>query len=72
MTALWTAADHGPATGRPAAGLCAECDTAFVVEDDEQPTDLCDDCADYDPTPCCADPSCSGSPCTFPGYAATH
>lgn len=25
-----------------------------------------------DGAPCCPDPDCGGSPCTFPGYAANH
>lgn len=25
-----------------------------------------------DGAPCCPDPDCSGSPCTFPGYASNH
>ena len=27
-----------------------------------------EDCGEYDGAPCCPDPGCSGSPCTFPGY----
>jgi hypothetical protein len=29
-------------------------------------------CDEYDGAPCCADPGCGGSPCTFPGYADNH
>lgn len=27
---------------------------------------------EQDGAPCCSDPGCGGSPCTFPGYAANH
>ena len=36
------------------------------------PLDQLADDDDYDPTPCCIDPGCNGSPCTFPGYADDH
>ncbi len=38
----------------------------------ESSTDAGEDPDDYDPTPCCSDPGCGGSPCTFPGYADNH
>jgi hypothetical protein len=40
--------------------------TRFDFEQIDEPGDSADG------APCCPDPECAGSPCTFPGFAANH
>ncbi len=60
---------------RPACRYCGMTAAELPAAAERAEVDVKDAiCCDLfvDPTPCCQDPGCNGSPCTFPGYADNH